>query len=354
MVDCVCKLIVDLPTRGRWLTIALEARERLTALCQSKPAIIDQDDCNVQAPTLLDFPDEPQFQHKGTVFIHWVSLCAIIGRVAKTLFRLGYPTAGHPCSSASSNNHMQELVNWVNSVPPELQLQIKTPLTRNLDRDVHQLYLPYLTTVIILHLKRSEHPLPQALPPAILAASCIARILQDILARGNTRFLMAITCWYCGTAFIPLLQATRIPHLSKDANECIDVLERTVEQLQTMWATANVIRRGFERLRATANELLSPRLLEQLQRDTHLAGVLPAPATGQGEIEDFDWTTLFPFVTRQTNGIADGLMADREQGIVTGMLPSGDTLYHETLMTQFDSIFFNQYFDDGFDFTSTL
>lgn len=340
-----------------------KARERLTALCQSKPAIIDPGDCNVQEPTLADFPSDPRFQRKGEIFIQWVRLCAIMGRVAKTLYRPGTENN----ASATTSQHIQELSNWINALPPHLQLPIQTSRTTHFDRDVHQLHLPYLTTVIILHLKRSAHPLPQALPPAILAASCIARILRDILARGNSRFLMAITCWYTGTAFIPLLQASHFPHLSKDANECLDILERTVEQLNTMWASANVIRGGFQRLRNTSEET-SERVAQLGKQPTETQR---APATsarfsqvsdallttggGSGTLpvqeDEFDWTTLFPFVTRETSSIADSILTGREQGVITRAFPSPEnTLFHEALMTQFDDLFTI----DGLDFMPTL
>lgn len=255
--------------------------------------------------------------------------------MAKTLFRSG----------PSSDNHLQELANWVNSLPAYLQLQIGSSQTRHLDRDVYQLHLPYLTTVIILHLKRSEHSLPQALPPAILAASCIARILRDVLARGNARFLMAITCWYAGTAFIPLLQASRVSHFAQEASECLDILERTVDQLQSMWGTANVIRQGFERLRATASELPVP--------NTSAEGGLIQVQDRRQTSDTFDWTRLFPFATRDTNGIADRLLADREPGSMTEVHPPGDLLFHEMLMSQFDNIFVDTP-DYNFDFMTNL
>ncbi|PSR80541.1 fungal-specific transcription factor domain-domain-containing protein [Coniella lustricola] len=326
------------------------ARERLTALCQSKPAIIDPADCNVNEPSLADFPSDPRSQRKGEVFIWWVRLCAIIGRVAKTLYR----PQNDSNSTSNTPDHLRELDEWVNSLPTHLRLPIKTHRTKSYDRDVHQLHLPYLTTVIILHLKRSAHPLPQALPPAILAASCIARILKDILIRGNTRFLMAITCWHTGTAFIPLLQASHIPHLAKDANECLDVLERTAEQLQTMWASANVIRGGFRRLRNTAAETLARSNL--LGKDTNSHAELE-PSLGNRPYsvpdtfldtsnraidseESFDWMSLFPFVTRQTSSIADSILTGKEHGITTRAFPSPENaMFHEALMTHFDDLF---------------
>lgn len=315
----------------------------MTALCQSKPAIIDLDDCNIQEPSLSDFPSDPKSQRKGEIFLYWVQLCVIIGKIAKTLSRSTLPTAITP-----PDQHRQELVDWVKSLPPHLQLPIGTARTKTFDRDVHQLHLPYLTTIIVLHLKRSANTLPEALPPAILAASCIARILRDILSRGNTRFLMAITCWYCGTAFIPLLQASRIPHLAKDANDCLDVLERAADQLQIMWGSANVIRQGFERLRSTTSEKTQATRSEALDDPIIHDSIVPAAAGPTTESEPlvpdstdhFDWPALFPFATRHTGGIADNLLTDRENGTRTRGFPSPDNaLFHEVLVNQFEDLF---------------
>lgn len=319
-------------------------------MCQSKPAIIDPDDCNVREPSLEDFPGDPRFQKRGQIFIFWVRLCAIIGRVAKTLHSPKSKDETH----LTPEDLVKQLSNWVNSLPPHLRLPIQTSRTSCFDKEVHQLYLPYLTTVIILHLKRIDNPLPQALPPAILAASCIARILRDILARGNSRFLMAITCWYTGTAFIPLLQASQFPHMAKEANDCLDILERTAEQLKTMWASANVIRMGFQRLRYTTskssetnNILHSVSMSGRTEQNSGIAephSHSDHPVNTENHpgnrVEDLDWMVLFPFVTRQTSSIADSLLSGREHGAITRAFPSPErALFHEALMTQFDDLF---------------
>jgi hypothetical protein len=322
--------------------IELQARERITALCQSKPCIIDPEDCNISEPTLADFPDDPASQKKGEIFIHWVRLCGIMGKVAKVLSR--------PSSTASSLWHLrQELVLWVTSLPDHLQLPIRSARTQTFDRDVHQLYLPYLTTIIVLHLKRSAHALPHALPPAILAASCIARILRDILSRGNARFLMAVTCWYSGTAFIALLQATRIQELSKEANENLDVLVHAVSQLQQMWASANAIRQGFDRLRGSyarmgtssikygeSSAVGPPETLSG--RDDHAFPVQPATPSIPTQDKDFDWTELFPFVSPSTNKIAEVLLNGKEHGTATRLPSPENILFQDALFSQYQDL----------------
>lgn len=314
---------------------ALQARERLTSLCQSKPVIIDPDDCSIQPPTLSDFPGDPQSQHQGEIFIYWVRLSAIIGRIAKVLLKSSDTSAPLP------NELREELVTWVHSLPPRLCLHIDTARTESFDRDVHQLHLFYLTTIIILHLKRSGGQLPQALPPAILAASCTARILRDVLARGNSRFLMAITCWHVGTAFIALLQACRISHLNKFANEDLDILAIAAKELQKMWASANVIVQGFDRLR---NADPNSSQFGGTTANNNSNGATNSSSTSTdiniNDDDDFDWMRFFPFASRSTNGIAESLVIGREQGTATKGFPSpNNELFHDTLLAQYQDLF---------------
>jgi hypothetical protein len=311
-------------------------------LCQSKPVIIDPNDCNIQQPTLADFPDDAQSQHHGEIFIYWVRLSAIIGSIAKVLLK------SNDRSTPLPNHLREELVAWIHSLPPRLRLHIDKPRTESFDRDVHQLHLFYLTTIIILHLKRSGGHLPQALPPAILAASCTARILRDILARGNSRFLMAITCWHAGTAFIALLQACRIQHLSKYANEDLDVLVIAAKELQKMWASANVIAQGFERLRkpdTLGSVINTGSHIDGMITNSSLLGTINSISTSNGvgideTDEDFDWMRFFPFVSKSTNGISECLVTGKEQGTATRGFPSpNNELFHDTLLAQYQDLF---------------
>ena len=324
---------IDLSLRKRiWWTAF--ARERLTAICQSKPCVIDPEDCNISLPTLDDFPD-PQDRPKGEIFIHWVRLCAIIGRIAKFLTRSFGTDSPFPADLG------RELIAWVRSLPPHLQLPIHADRTTSFNRDVHQLHLPYLAVIILLHLKRSSQPLPQAYPPAILAASCVARILKDTLARGGTRFLMAITGWYCGTAFIALLQACRIEGLAKAANEDLDILELAAKQLGTMWPTANVFYHGFQRLRAststfetTAPGPSAPLAQPQPQRPLETTEI----GTGSMNIVNgIDWVDYFPFATMQTSGVAEKLLAPHtEEMFLDDAFPEA-MMHFEDLFEQYNN-----------------
>ena len=61
--------------RRIWWT--LFARERVIALCQGRPCLIDEDDCNVGEPQVDDFPETRS--REARIFIHWIDLCRIMG-----------------------------------------------------------------------------------------------------------------------------------------------------------------------------------------------------------------------------------------------------------------------------------
>ncbi|CAG9996108.1 unnamed protein product [Clonostachys byssicola] len=338
--EAASKLHLSLRRRLWWTVFA---RERLTSLCQSKPCIICPEDMTIKEVQPTDFPSDPASQKKGRIFKYWVRLCGIMGKVSQALSRSADST-----SAPFPTELRQELVDWVQSLPPDLQLPIGSSRTQSFDRDVHQLHLPYLTTIIVMHLQRTTPDLPQALPPAILAASCIARVLRDILSRGNARFLMAITCWYCGTAFIALLQASRIKQFSQEAEEGLDILDQAVAQLQNMWASANIIRQGFERLRALPRTMMHPGRSRASEPNGQSNG-------GRGAANmsvDFDWSRLFPFVTRSTGRIADCLLADNEFGTTTTALPSPENvIFHEDLLNRYQDLL-EPFVDYNFDFSS--
>jgi hypothetical protein len=63
-------------------------------------------------------------RHAQHLNFHWVSLCAIMGRIARSLSRAS-TSASSPTPSAAFPSHLrQELIDWVHSLPPHLQLPI--------------------------------------------------------------------------------------------------------------------------------------------------------------------------------------------------------------------------------------
>ncbi|KAK6378862.1 uncharacterized protein PV06_10499 [Exophiala oligosperma] len=292
--------------RRIWWTVF--SRERLTAICQGKPCMIDPEDCDVPELSLADFPNSCD-KKKAEVFIYWVRLCAIIGRIAKELLRSAKPSLRVPVFPTQL---AKELIIWLQSLPPYLQLPIGTSHTLKYDRDVHQLHLTYLAIVVVLHITRPLHSLsaPKALTPAMVAASCIARILKDVLIRSDIRYMMPIACWYSGMAFTALLQGSRTEHLRDDANADLRIITAAIKRLKDLWGTANVYDKGFEKLR-TLNKSVS---MEDFP-NCHMMNersVRPMNSEESAVGNGIDWLEYFPFVTNQTSPLVAKLLNQQD------------------------------------------
>jgi hypothetical protein len=288
---------------GRRVWWTAFARERLTALCQSKPPIIDPDDCNVPEPSLEDFPLEARNDPKALVFIYWVRLSAIIGRIAQFLSRNTPSDVAEHCRG------------WIVSLPPQIRISLTTRNFSSFDKDAYQLHIPYLITIMILNLRRVREPgaLPIALPPAIVAASCLARIYKAMLAKGDTRFLMPITSWYCAVPYMTLVSASRDPALREAALSDMEIVALMCDQLRKMWASADVIYNSFARLRTMAeddrqrgSDWISDRTSVASQGNDEANGSCPNEAIPGPN--SFNWVEYFPFASNKTSRLVEILL----------------------------------------------
>ncbi|OQV00218.1 Fungal specific transcription factor domain-containing protein [Cladophialophora immunda] len=294
--------------RRIWWT--LFARERLTAISQGRPVMIDPEDSDLPPPSLADFP-APDL--KAEIFIQWVRVCGIVGKAGKFLLR----AADHP-QLPFPKHIAEELTDWVETLPEHLALPFSTERAVKFNRDVHQLHLPYLAVIILLHLKPTSQPVPGDYSAPVMAASCIARIMRDFLARGGIRFLPAITCWYCGIASLALLHVRRIESLTSIVDDDIRALYAALNQLKTMWLSANIFLKGIDRLRqayplvetsqsppsAPSTEAAGPDL-----RGVRSTEQAPSVHT-ERVVESVNWVQYFPFATVETSTVAGMLLIE--------------------------------------------
>ncbi|EXJ68954.1 uncharacterized protein A1O5_07886 [Cladophialophora psammophila CBS 110553] len=321
--------------RRIWWT--LFARERLTGMCQGRPLTINPEDCNVREVSLEDFGSSEDA--RVDVFIYWVRLCGIIGRVSQHLSR-NLEQALFPTTLA------EELIGWAHSLPSHLELPDMADRARKFNRDVLKLHLPYLTTVTILHLNwSSQHPSqpwPEAYTAAVLSASCVTRIFKDFLARGEIRFLGAIACWYVGVAIIALLQTQQIDCLAECGAEDIRILRLALNELASLWPSTAIFVKGFDRLRAF--ESLGARrdggaaLNPQVPRTT--GNTATSGLSDLNWPHGVDWQSYFPHVTTRTCGLAGILLAEPHQPEIWGDLSwLGDaTTYFQDLFDSSDAL----------------
>ncbi|KAK2776637.1 hypothetical protein FQN53_002545 [Emmonsiellopsis sp. PD_33] len=299
--------VVGLRRRVWW---TLFARERETSICQGRPCVIDPLDCNVREPSLDDFP-EPKDHFRAQTFIYWIRLSSVEGRVAKYLLQKNENTQfpGHLA---------RELVDWVQSLPEPLRLPIPTNRTTQFNRDVHQLHLPYLTTITLLYLTKSSQPLPKSYIIAVLSASCVARIFEDYLARGSIRFLQGMAGWHIAVAILALLHARRVKALTETADNHIKLLKIALKEMAKMWPSSAVLDRELDRL-LVSNEFV----VSEERSPPHPLDL--RPTNSLSELADLATGTLinfmdfFPFATIQTSPLVEILLTQNSTMIFSDL-----------------------------------
>lgn len=137
-------------------------------------------------------------------------------------------------------------------------------------------------------------------------------------------------------AFIALLQASRNQSLKLGAEADLDVLDLAVKQLKTMWATANMIENGFERLRASTNPQRNAADADGLANgEAGRDGSTELPTSTDEAVmnDDIDWMDYFPFVTADTSAVAERILAQQS----VDLFPFDD--FGDTSMLQFQDLF---------------
>lgn len=293
--------------RRIWWTIY--ARDRLISLQQGRPSTINDDFCDVLPPTLADFPSDktPEAQ----IFTNWVRLSVIMGRVHKILFTSRRTGVCVPTVAIA-----EQLTEWVNATHPLVPLPISKDRTVSFDRDVHLLYLPYLTTISLVYLNTSKNKLPQASVPAVIAASCVARIFEDFSARGSLRFISEQSGWFIAIAILSLLHVRALEFLRPQATTDLNLLRTALKHTASIWPSARSLDAGIERLlgsdaRSNHNDASS----------AHPSHHYPTPSPASSGrtpsfLEDLcagdgvQWARFFPFVTNQTSSLIDIVLTE--------------------------------------------
>ncbi|ETI27181.1 hypothetical protein G647_09864 [Cladophialophora carrionii CBS 160.54] len=307
---------------------ALFARERVFSLCQGRPCLVHLEDCDIQQPTLTDFPADQAAQ--GEIFIHYVRLSEIIGRLSRRL-SLGSDR------SAPALDIIFELQNWVQSLPQHLLLPFGAArtATRDFRRDVHQLHLPYLTAIMLLYMNSSSHALPKASATALLAASCVARIFQDFLARGSINFVSGIGGWYMTVAILALLHGSQIPALRDCANEQIDVLMIALREIAKSWYSAEMFLRALEKhVKGQSEEARGNPSADTLQGDP---GTTSSAWSDLASSDGVDLLGFFPGHTAQTSKLFGVFYADEAADVLMNLAWPAD--FSTSVMDLFDQTF---------------
>lgn len=195
-------------------------------------------------PTLDDFPDG---NLTGLFFIAYVDLSLIMGRFTQHEIRKS-------TSKDDSAGIADSLYRWIKNLPGQLRLssynatrQVFTYQSlRPYSIECRQLNILYLTTIVLLYRSRTfDGQFPAA---AVIAASTMAGVFEDFLARDEVRFLGACFTFHLLAASIALLSCYKYPELWELAQEDLKTLVSAQQEMKKSWPSALGSINSFDRM----------------------------------------------------------------------------------------------------------
>lgn len=241
------------------------------------------------------------------IFVQWVRLCSIVGRVGDHLRR-------NPNGTHTAHDLLNELRTWAQNLPEALRLPFSRPTSAEYEAELYQLHFPYLSCIALLHLEKSTKPLPKAYTTALLAASCTARIFEEILVRGSLRFLQGMAGWHIAIALLSLLQVRQVGRLQQAADEHIRVLRVALRELAHRFDSAKMYDRSIE-------NLLNAQQRHHALTDPHVERLQVYPDGSQGILpremetclpEQQDWSRYFPGLSSNVSPLVEILLASNQ------------------------------------------
>ncbi len=183
----------------------------------------------------------------------YVDICVLLGDLTECRSRKYMPR--------SKKIYLENaLYRWIKTLPLSLRLS-HTPNSSNLftasasNFNARQLHLPYLITITIMGRSMTSYPLRQEIgststpttinPVAVLASSFVAGIFEEFLARDELQFLGPIFTFYLLAAGIALVSTSRDQNLWRIAQQDLEVLQNSLEELSKRWPSAIGALRGL-------------------------------------------------------------------------------------------------------------
>ncbi|KAL2802172.1 hypothetical protein BJX63DRAFT_438138 [Aspergillus granulosus] len=286
-----------------WWT--LFTRDRILAMAQGRPCLINEKYCTVPMVTVDDFSDSTC--PKALIFVHWVKLWEIGGNLHQ---ELNWPRGAQPDKATIR----EKMIGWANTLPPSLRLPFHLPRTTVFNRDIHELHLGYFTIIILLYLRRGEHPIPAAAVPAVAAASCIARIFKEFLARGSVQFILPQATWSIALSILALLSARRLPSLASCATEDIEILYTALARLAPYSNPGKMFIHGIRRILEQEGQGGKGARPSVPPTGPSLAQQCCSASSGP-ETLAASWTDLFPFISRETSRLVATLVGGGDEQV---------------------------------------
>lgn len=236
-------------------------RDALISVSRGRPRAIQVEDYDVAPPTLEDFPESPS---AGELFIPYVEICRTLGDLVQSCSRKQISTTRRSEVAAT-------LFRWTRMLPLHLRLAGFASNTHSYqlrphDFNARQLHVPYLACILIL--SRVDQTQKGLVPAAIFAASYLAGIYEDLLARNLVCRLPPIFTTFGLMAGLVLSSLRSHWPLWNAAQADLGVIHTALQELSSRWRSAigaaKVIKKAMD---SGSPEAIQPVALPTLTRD---------------------------------------------------------------------------------------
>ncbi len=201
-------------------------------VAHGRPRAINKDDTSV-SPVRPEDLDDAAGRGDGALFAAYAEICCMLGDISETCARNSMTTAKH-------RNFERLLHAWPTLVPehlrfPDTGMSTDTYMSLQSHLNLRQLHLPYLLSLAIIG-RSLQNEVISAQP--VIAASFIAGIYRDFLARDEIKHLAPIFSRYCIASgfFLALLQP--LTHVWAVCQVDVEVFRKSLQELGQRWKSA--------------------------------------------------------------------------------------------------------------------
>ncbi|KAL2696329.1 hypothetical protein AAEP93_002743 [Penicillium crustosum] len=256
----------------------LHTADKLQMACWGRPPSFGSKYYDVKPLTMNDF-DVQNIQSKA--FLQTTKLCAIIGQIADLQLER------RSVSQDEVLGFTQKLRRWLQDLPDDLHLYDFSAIKRPFCFATSELFIKYFGAIVMLQLLQGEVNEQRVTSVrSLVAASCMARLYEEINIRERSKSLLPIHGFFCMLASIPqIYYRPRCAEKERVRQEEIGILCSIMESIRGKYGGSEMV---LHKIRGMENQVHSS--MEQMETDTN--GVSDSFITQHGS-ESLE--NLFPF-----------------------------------------------------------
>lgn len=195
---------------------------------------------HLQPPTIEDFANKDV---SALVSIHLASLLGTINTIVELNKKKDL------CPSQMSQV-LKSLSDWQRNLPDELQLYSFNDVLKPFHLATWQAFIYYFTTVILSQmLSHDSRGHWRTSAPSVLAASCTARLYDDINCREQSAHLMHVDAYFCLVAGVVLIfYSPESPDKESERARDVSTLLSTLQVLCVKYGGARLVLAKLQQL----------------------------------------------------------------------------------------------------------